>query len=75
MDCENRRLEHKVEILKDPNNACECIIPLYSFSVSKEKTDYVISLVLSKKAKQDIERFWSGGIKVRLITKARSPGY
>ena len=39
LDFENRRLEHKVEILKNPNNVCECIIALYSFSISKNRID------------------------------------
>ena len=38
LDCENRRIEHKTEILKKPNNVSECIIALYSFSISKEKS-------------------------------------
>ena len=32
-------------------------------------------MVLSKLAKKNIERFSSGGIKARLITKARNPSY
>ena len=40
--CENRRLEHKIEILKDPNDNCKCKIALYSCSISKEKIDQVI---------------------------------
>ena len=39
LDCENKRIELKVEILRNPNNVCECIIALYSFSTSKEKID------------------------------------
>ena len=74
MDCENRRLELKVEILKDQNHVCECIIALYSFSVSKVKTDQVISVVLSKLAKKDIGRFRPGGVKARLLN-AGSPSY
>ena len=34
-------------------NVCECIIALYSFSISKEKIDQVISVVLSKLTKKD----------------------
>ena len=75
MDRENRSLEHKVELLKDPNNVCECVIASNSFSISNEKILEVISGVLGKLAKKDIERFWSSGIKVRLFTKARSPSY
>ena len=51
-----QRLEHKVEILTNPNNACECVTALDSFSLSKEKIDRVISMVLSKLLKKDIER-------------------
>ena len=40
--CENRRLELKIEILKDPNDNCKCIIALYSCSISKEKIDQII---------------------------------
>ena len=54
---ETRGLEHKVEILKDPNNVCECIIALYSFIIGKGKIDQVISEVLSMLAKKDLERF------------------
>ena len=62
-----RRLEHKVEIFKNTNNVCGCITALNSFSMSREKIDQVISVVLSKLAKTDIERFRSAGIKARLI--------
>ena len=44
---------------KNPNNVCECIITLYSFSISKEKIDQAISVVLRKLAKKDIEIFQS----------------
>ena len=40
-----------------------CVIALYSFSISKEKIDQVISVILSNLAKKDIERFQSAGIK------------
>ena len=53
MNCENRRLEEKREISKDPNDVCECIIALYSFSISKDKVDQVISVVISKLAMKD----------------------
>ena len=32
LDCENRRLEYEVEILKYPKIVCEFIIASYSFS-------------------------------------------
>ena len=38
----NRRLGHKVEIWKNPNNVFECIIVLYSFSINKEQIGQVI---------------------------------
>ena len=44
---------------RNPNNVCECIITLYSFSISKEKIDQAISVVLRKLAKKDIEIFQS----------------
>ena len=66
-DRENRRLEHRVELLKNPNDVCKCIIALYSFSIGKEKIDRIISVVLSKLAKKDIERFQSGCVKAKLI--------
>ena len=72
-DCENRKLEHKVEILKDPN-VCEFIIVLYSFSISKEKIDKVSPVILSKLAKKDIEMIRSGGVIAKLIN-TRSPSY
>ena len=53
MDHENRRLEQKVKVLKDLNDVFECVLALYSFSISKEKKDEVISMVLSKLAKRD----------------------
>ena len=53
LDRENRRLEHKIKIFKDAN-VCECIIALYSFSISKEKIHQVISVVLNKLAKKNI---------------------
>ena len=74
MECENRRLDDKVETLKNPDNVCECITALYSCSISKEKIDQVISVVLNKLAKKDIERFRSAGIKTGLINE-RSPSY
>ena len=55
LNSENRRLKYIVEILKDPNDVCECVIVLNSFSVSKKKKDQVISVVLSKLAKADVE--------------------
>ena len=42
------------------------------FNISKEKIDQVISVVLSKLAKKDVERFGSAGMKASLID-ARSP--
>ena len=57
LDHENRRLENKEGILRDPNDVFISIIALYSFSISKEKIDQVISVVLSKLAMKDIERF------------------
>ena len=50
------------------------VIALYSFSVSKEKIDQDISVVLCNLAKKDIERFQSASIKVKLINE-RSPSY
>ena len=47
MGRENRRLVQRLEIVGDPN-VFECIIALYSFSISKGKIDQVISVVLSK---------------------------
>ena len=57
LNCENRRLGHIAEILKDPNDVSEYIINLYSFIISKDKIDQVISVVLSKLAKKDIQTF------------------
>ena len=70
MGCENRRLEHKVEIFKNPNDACECIIVLYSFSIDKEKIDQIVSMVLNKLENKHIENFQSASIKVRLMQEA-----
>ena len=72
LDCENRRAEHKAEILKSRDNVSECINALYSFSISLEKKDQVNSVVLSRSLKKDIERFWLVGIKSSLIN-ARNP--
>ena len=36
-----------VEIFKDPNNVCKCIMALLSFNVSIEKIDQVISVMES----------------------------
>ena len=74
LDHENRRLENKEEILNDLNNVFICIIALFSFSISKEKIDQVVSVVLSELAKKDIERFWSGVFKAILI-KWRNPSF
>ena len=38
-DHENRTLDHKVKVLKDPNNIFECMTALYLFSISEEKID------------------------------------
>ena len=75
LDCEKRRLEHKVYILKYPNDACESIIALYFFSKSKEKIDQVASVILSKLAKKDTERFPSSSVKTRLINEKSSTMY
>ena len=53
LNCENRRLEEKAEISKDPNDVCGCIIAWYSFSISKDKVDQVISVVLNMLAMKD----------------------
>ena len=37
LDCGNRKQEHKVEILKDPNDVLECTASFYFPSISKEK--------------------------------------
>ena len=74
LDCENKRLEHKVEILKDSSNVCDCITDSKPYSIGKDKIDQVISEALSKLAKKDIERFRSGSVKARL-NNARSPSY
>lgn len=37
-------LEHLTELLKEPNDVCECIIVLLSLKISTEKKDQVISL-------------------------------
>ena len=37
-------LEHLIELLKEPNDVCECIIVLLSLKISTEKKDQVISL-------------------------------
>ena len=50
------------------------VIALHSFSISKEKMDQVISAVLNKLAKKDIEKCQSGDAKVMLIN-IRSPSY
>ena len=71
LDCENRRVEHKAEILKS-RDVSECINALYSFSISLEKKDQVNSVVLSRSLKKDIERFWLVGIKSSLIN-AKNP--
>ena len=36
-DCENGKLEYKVEILNNPNDVCECIIVFHYFSISKKR--------------------------------------
>ena len=56
LDCQNRKVECKAEILKSPD-VSECINALYSFSISLEKKDQVNSMVLSRSVKKDIERF------------------
>ena len=38
---------------KDPNDVCGCIIAWYSFSISKDKVDQVISVVLNMLAMKD----------------------
>ena len=72
LDCGNRRVKHKAEILKSRDNVSECINALYFFSISLEKKDQINSVVLSRSLKKDIERFWSVGIKSSLIN-ARNP--
>ena len=74
LDCENRRLENKIETLKDPNDVCKCIIALSSFSINRVKIDQAISVVLCKLAKKNIGRFQSGGVKARL-NNAIIPSY
>ena len=45
-------------------------VALYSFTVSKEEIASVISMVLSKLAKKDIERVPSDGVKIKLMQEA-----
>ena len=49
------RLKHKVEIWKNANNVSECIVDLYSFSINKEKSEQVVSVVLTKLVKKNID--------------------
>ena len=67
MDRENRRLERKEETLKDPNDVFQCTIVLYSPTISKEKRDQVISVVLGKLANKIIENCRSEDFKAGLI--------
>ena len=66
MESENRGLEQLIEILKDPaltifqdgkctNNVCEHVMILLSLTVSIDKLNQVIKVVLSKLAEKDIE--------------------
>lgn len=64
---ENRILEHLVGNLRNPNDACNCIIALPCFNANIEKSDQVISPILSKLSKKDIERLRSGGVNGRLM--------
>ena len=66
MDCQNRKVERKAEILKS-QDVSECIIALNSFSISLEKKDQVNSMVLSRSVEKDIERFWLVGNKSSFI--------
>ena len=50
------------------------MIPLYFSNINKEKKDHIISVVLSKLVKKDIEKFRSAGNKYRLIN-VRSSSY
>ena len=45
----------------------ECVIPLFSLNISKEKIDQVISVPLRKLAKKNIAVFWSDSVKTKLI--------
>ena len=72
LDHGNKRVAHKVEILKKSNDVCESIIALYFISIGNQKINQVISVILSKLAKKDIEGSQSGGDKARLI-KTRWP--
>ena len=47
---QNRITEHKVDILKNPNNVYECKIVLYYFLISKDNIDQVISVFLSNRS-------------------------
>ena len=42
---ENRRLEHKVKILNNQNDICECIIASYSISISFLKKFFVFQKI------------------------------
>ena len=50
LDCENRRLKLKIEILENRNNVYECKIVLYYFLVSKDNIDQAISVFLSNRS-------------------------
>ena len=48
MDCENSGLALFVEIFKDSNDVCECIMNLLGLNVSIGKIDQIISVILNK---------------------------
>ena len=53
MDSEKRRLVHPIEILKDPYDFCEFIIPLLSLDLSIEE----ISMVSNPKQRNALKVF------------------
>ena len=67
LDIENRILEHLVGILKNSNDACECIITLSSLNVNIEKIDQVVSAILSKLPKKDNERLRPGRVNAAIV--------
>ena len=71
LDSENRRLEHLVDIFgRRIKMIFECVIPLFSLNISKEKIDQVISVPLRKLAKKNIAVFWSDSVKTKLMQEA-----
>ena len=72
MYCKNGRLEVLIEIFRDPNDGCECVMALSSLNHSVDKMIQIISDILNKLVSNNIGRLQIAAIKTSFMKKSQS---